>query len=245
MSLALHSNVIMGQSQINPLQPIRAISSGDRVVGNPQEAAQIGVTTSLSAQASELSQRAENAGQSISMLQVHDGGLGQVQEQMQTLRELSIQSGNGALNESDKSAINAQKQSVLDTIGQIKEQTQFNGKSLLDDGFQLGDNSFSSIGSSIDSLSVNSSLEEIDEAMSSISELQSQNGATHNAIDSQMNQYSDSAIEHQATNSRISDADIAKEVSALSQSNLKEEISIAIQSIKMNQNTALNLLMPR
>ena len=245
MSLALHSNVIMGQSQVNPMQSIRAISSGDRVTGNPKEAAQIGVITSLSTQSSALSQKAENAGHSISMLQVHEGGLGQIQEQMQKFRELTVQSENSALNENDKSAINAQKQSVLDTIDQIKEQTQFNGKSLLDDGFQMGDNSFSSVGSSTDSLSVHSSLDEIDESMDSISELRSQNGAVHNAVESQMNQYSDSAIQHQSTLSRIKDTDIAKEVSTLIQSNLKEELSIMVQSIKMNQNTALNLLMPR
>jgi len=235
----------MGQSQINPLQPIRAISSGDRVEGNPKEAAQIGVTTSLSTQTSALSQKAENAGHSISMLQVHDGGLGQVQEQMQKFRELTVQSENGTLSDSDKDAINSQKQSVLDTIGQIKEQTQFNGKSLLEDGFQMEEGSFDSLGSKTESLSINSSLDEIDESMDSINELRSQNGAVHNSVESKMNQYSDSAVQHQSAHSRISDADIAKEVSSLSQSNLKEELSIAIQSIKMNQNTALNLLMPR
>ena len=245
MSLALHSNVIMNQSQINPMQPIRAISSGDRVEGNPKQAAQIGVIASLSTQSSALSQKAENAGQSISMLQVHEGGLGQIQEQMQKFRELTVQSGNSTLNDSDKDSLNAQKQSVLDTIGQIKEQTQFNGKSLLEDGFQMDEGSFESLGPKTESLSVYSSLEDIDDSMSSISELRAQNGAVHNTVESKMNQYSDSAIQHQATLSKVSDADLAKEISSFSLSNLKEDISIAVQSIKMNQNTALNLLMPR
>ncbi|BCE00147.1 flagellin [Marinicellulosiphila megalodicopiae] len=245
MSLALHSNVIMNQSQINPLQPIRAISSGDRVTGNPEKAAQIGVTTSLSTQASALSQKAENAGNSVSMLQVQSGGLSQIQEQMQQFRELTVQSGNGALNEKDQEALGAQKQAVLETINQIKESTQFNGKSLLKDGFNIDKNSFEGVGASTGSLNVNSTLEEIDESMQGISELQSQSGAVSNGLQSQINQFSDSAISHQSSVSRIKDADIAQEVSALSQSNLKEDIGIAIQSIKMNQNTALNLLMPR
>jgi len=245
MSLALHSNVIMGQSQINPLQPIRAVSSGDRVESNSKEAAQIGVTASLSTKATELSQKAENAGNSISMLQVHDNALSQIQEQMQKFRELTIQSSNSALNKQDQQALTTQKQSVLDTVSQIKEQSQFNGKPILKEGFQIDNERFPSIVEEANPLSVNSTLDEIDQSINSISTLQSQNGAVNNRVSSQIDQYTSSNITHKGTLSRITDADIAKEVSTLSQSNLREDLSIAVQPIKMNQNTALNLLMPR
>ena len=65
-------------------------------------------------------------------------------ESLQRLRELALQSANATNSDSDRQALNAEAQQLIDEIGRVTEQTNFNGRNLLDGTFsssvQIGSN---------------------------------------------------------------------------------------------------------
>ncbi len=85
-----------------------------------------------------------NAGDGISLAQTAEGALGAVTDSLQRIRELALQSSNATNSDSDRQALNAEAQQLIDEISRVSEQTNFNGRKLLDGTFnasvQIGTN---------------------------------------------------------------------------------------------------------
>ena len=65
------------------------------------------------------------------MLQVAEGGLESVGNDVNRIRELTIQAGNGALADSDRQALQSEIEQLRGNIDQTLERTEFAGKPLL------------------------------------------------------------------------------------------------------------------
>jgi len=73
----------------------------------------------------------------VSALQVADGGVSQVNDSLQRIRELFVQAQNGILNDNDSTALQKEADALLGGIQDKLEQATFNGQSLLQQDGEL------------------------------------------------------------------------------------------------------------
>ncbi|WP_288108918.1 flagellin, partial [Limnobacter sp.] len=84
----------------------------------------------MNAQIKGFDVASRNANDGISMLQVADGALGKVSDNLQRMRELAVQSKNGTLNTTDRANLDREYQSLASEVDRIATGTQFNGNSV-------------------------------------------------------------------------------------------------------------------
>lgn len=141
------------------------------------------------------SQGLENANQSNSILQIQDGGLQSLQAGAMELSELSVARNNAALNESQRSMIDAQANATLDSMRQTINDTSYNGQQLMGD-------------ISLDSIDI-SDPQTISGFMDSINSRLSDVGAAFNANNSEAQMLA-SRIENVAAAAQNQEYDIAQ-----------------------------------
>ena len=82
-----------------------------------------------------MNQASRNANDGISLEQTAEGGLSEITNNLQRMRELAIQSANSTNTASDRAALNAEAAQLLAEIQRVTKTTQFNGQNLLDGSF--------------------------------------------------------------------------------------------------------------
>lgn len=187
---------------------IQRFSTGSRINKAADDASGMVLADALSSQARSAGQMISNATNDISMAQIADGALGEATNIMQGIREKVIQASSEALSSGDRSALQQDIDKSMESLGQIYENTEFNGKKLLSDS-----PGFSSL-SGIDISSVESSqasLELVDEALDATSSSRSEYGARQNQIASDINNLSTQMVNASQSASTIQDVDIAEE----------------------------------
>jgi flagellin len=132
----------------------RSLSSGRRINSASDDAAGLAVSQKLTTQIRGFEMATRNAQDTISMLQTADGALGEIQSNLQRMRELSVQAANDTLTDEDREKIQAEVDQLAGEIQRIVDQTQFNEKNLLDGGLkdvqvQVGPNENETINFSI------------------------------------------------------------------------------------------------
>jgi len=80
-----------------------------------------------------LTQAARNANDGISIAQTTEGSLNEINNNLQRIRELSVQAANGSNSQTDLDSIQAEIRERLDEIDRVSRDTQFNGKYVLGD----------------------------------------------------------------------------------------------------------------
>jgi len=115
---------------------IERLSSGLRVNSAKDDAAGLAIAERMTAQIRGSDQAKRNANDGISALQVADGGLASITENLQRMRELAVQSQNGTLTNSDRENLDLEYQQLSSEVRRVADSTQFNGNSLLDGGNQ-------------------------------------------------------------------------------------------------------------
>ena len=134
----------LDSTQSDSLTALNRLSSGLRINSARDDAAGLAISTRLTAQVSGLGVAIRNANDGISLAQTAEGALGAMTEGLQRIRELALQSANATNNDSDRQALNAEAQQLIDELGRVSEQTNFNGRKLLDGSFsssvQIGTN---------------------------------------------------------------------------------------------------------
>ena len=129
-SLVAQAN--MGKQERAMNTAMERLSSGLRINSAADDAAGSAIASKLTSQVKSLGQAIRNANDAISLTQTAEGALGEVENILQRMRELSVQSGNGTLNASDRSQIQAELDQLAAEIDAIAEKTNFNRVSLLD-----------------------------------------------------------------------------------------------------------------
>lgn len=240
----------------------RRISSGLRINSAGDDAAGQAISNRLVSQITEFSQSMRNASDGISLAQTASGDLSNITDNIQRLRELSLQAANGILNSSDRKAIGAEASQLSAEITSVIERSNFNGVPLLSSDESISIQVGSESGNSVDIQTTNlqdtlgtldfanldlSSAAGAQEALGLLDELQgsvdgaaTEFGASINRFESTINNLGVSQVNAEASRSRIQDADIAKEVSELAKFKIMQEVGIALQ-VQANENNALVL----
>jgi flagellin len=154
-SLNAQRNLSASGSQL--ASSLQRLSSGLRINSAKDDAAGLAISERFSTQIRGLNVAARNANDGISLAQTAEGGLAEIGNNLQRIRELAVQAVNATNSASDRVALDSEAQQLKAEIERVATQTEFNGKKLLDgsfigQAFQIGSNAgqllnVSSIGS--------------------------------------------------------------------------------------------------
>ena len=106
------------------------LSSGYRINRSADDAAGLAISEKMRRQIRGLDQGARNIQDGISMLQVADGALEEVQDMLHRVTELSVKAANGTNSDSDREAIQQEITEILAEIDRISDTTEFNERKL-------------------------------------------------------------------------------------------------------------------
>uniref|UniRef100_UPI0037E07B6C Flagellin n=1 Tax=Cupriavidus gilardii TaxID=82541 RepID=UPI0037E07B6C len=129
LSLMTQNNLNTSQSALNTA--IQRLSSGLRINSAKDDAAGQAIANRFTANIKGLTQAQRNANDGISLAQTTEGALTEVNNNLQRIRELSVQAATGSNSASDLQSIQDEIKQRLEEINRVSEQTQFNGVKVL------------------------------------------------------------------------------------------------------------------
>ncbi|MDR1700399.1 MAG: flagellin [Lachnoclostridium sp.] len=230
----------------------QSISTGQRINSAADDPAGLTISEEMNSQVRGYDQAGENAQYGQDLLKVAEGGLQNIQDSLQRMRELSIQASNTAiLSDSDRSAIQ-------DEIGQLKTSiqeaalgTEYNTMKLLDGSMadmnlaihpsgngmkiQLENTTLEALGIENYDVTGDFNIADIDAALEKVSSSRASLGSATNALEHVVNNNSNASLNLANARSRIKDADIGEEVSDLEQKRIIEQYQLLMQKKKMEQ----------
>ncbi|CDH31158.1 flagellin FliC [Xenorhabdus bovienii] len=121
----------LGKSQGVLGTAIERLSSGLRINSAKDDAAGQAIANRFTANVKGLTQASRNANDGISIAQTTEGALNEINNNLQRIRELTVQAQNGSNSKSDIKSIQDEVTQRLSEIDRISEQTQFNGVKVL------------------------------------------------------------------------------------------------------------------
>ncbi len=121
----------LGRSQSALQTSMERLSSGLRINSAKDDAAGQAIANRMSSQITGLSQAQRNANDGISVAQTAEGALNQVNDNLQRIRELTVQAQNGTNSGSDLTSIQDEINERLSEIDRISKETDFNGVKVL------------------------------------------------------------------------------------------------------------------
>lgn len=134
--LALTTQRQMNKAQATQQNAMTRLSSGLRINGAKDDAAGMSIANRMSSQITGLNQATRNANDGISLTQTAEGGLSEINTNLQRMRELAVQSANSSNTASDRVALQQETKQLLQEIQRVASTTDFNGIKLLDGSFQ-------------------------------------------------------------------------------------------------------------
>lgn len=240
---------LLQQVQEKQTSLLEKLASGKKVNDASDGAAAQQIIDRLTSQVEGNRQSISNAYDGISLAQVAEGGLENINNDVSRIRELTVQAGNGILNAADKQAIQAEITQLQDNISQTIEQTEFAGKPLLSEdssiSFQVGagagqqiDVATSDIASQlsgilsvdITSQSVDDALAEADAAIETVGGARSDLGATQSQFESAARNLTQADISTSAARSRIQDTDYAQAASESAANDILGQAAVSVQA---------------
>ena len=143
MSLVLNTNIdaLVAQNSLASsgsqlATALAQLSSGLRINTAADNAAGYAITQGMTSQINGLNQAANNASDGVSLTQTASGALSEITSDLQTMRDLAVQSLNATNSTQDRADLDTQFQQLKADIDQVATTTQFNGVNLLDGTFQ-------------------------------------------------------------------------------------------------------------
>jgi flagellin len=227
---------------------LERLSSGYRINRAGDDAAGLAISEKLRAKIRGLVQAQRNSSDGISLIQVAEGGLNEVQNILVRLRELGVQAASDTIGGRERKFLDLEYQSLKEEVDRIANSTEFNGTFLLDgtggsldfqvntggenllgvdrisfDAFRL-DVNVDKLG--LEDANVNNkvdaqrSLSILDRAIEDVSATRAELGAIENRLSSTIRNLGISVENLSAARSRIKDVDIAEETAEMTKHNI-------------------------
>ena len=121
----------LSKSQSALTTSMERLSSGLRINSAKDDAAGQAIANRMTSQITGLAQAQRNANDGISIAQTAEGGLNQINDNLQRIRELTVQAQNGTNSASDIDSIQQEVNQRLEEIDRIARETDFNGSKIL------------------------------------------------------------------------------------------------------------------
>ncbi len=234
----------LGITKIGLNKSLERLSSGFRINSAMDDAAGMGVSEGMKSQIRGLAQASRNAADGLSVVQTAEGAMNEISNILIRMRELTVQSANDSLTDTDRAYVDTEFQELTGEIDRITQSTKFNTQTLLAGAFaatgldfQVGHDNGASFRITVTISDVSSSglgfagteavdtkansqaaMAVIDTALDSLATARSGIGAKGNRL-----QVAASAVDVMrenlaAANSRIRDTDVASESSQFARS---------------------------
>jgi flagellin len=227
---------------------LERLSSGLRINRAADDAAGLAISEKLRAQSNGLNQATSNAQDGISLIQTAEGALNETHSILQRMRQLTVQAGNDTNGSEERTNIATELTALKDELDRISDTTQFNKQDLLKGSFsatlQVGANSGQTMDVAInasdsatlgvdaldvtDAAAVATSLDAIDDAISTVSTDRAGLGALQNRLQHTINSLSVAAENAAASESRIRDTDMAKEMTSFTRSQILQQAGVSM-----------------
>jgi flagellin len=143
MSLVLNTNYssLLAQNSLSTngsklSTALQQLSSGMRINTAADDAAGYAIVQGMTSQINGLDQAARNANDGVSLAQTAQGGLNEITNDLQTMRDLAVQSLNATNSAQDRADLNQQFSQLAADINNVASTAAFNGVNLLDGSFQ-------------------------------------------------------------------------------------------------------------
>src|SRR5689334_17252444 len=135
-SLNAQRNLTSTQSAL--AASVGRLSSGMRINSASDDAAGLGISENLKANLRSLSQAQRNANDGISMSQVAEGSMNDMQGIVTRMRELAVQSSNQSLGSDERGYIQTEFGQLRNEINRISSVTEYDGQKLIDGSASSG-----------------------------------------------------------------------------------------------------------
>ncbi len=263
MGLRIATNVssLTGQRHLRETRAlldrsIERLSSGYRINRAGDDAAGLAISEKLRAKTRGLVVAQRNASDGVSLIQVAEGGLNEIQNILVRLRELGVQSASDTIGKQERRYLDEEYQSQKEELNRIANSTEFNGTYLLDGtggslDFQVNTGGLNLLGVDrisfdafkldvkgdklgIEDLSVDNkheaqrSLAMIDSAIETVSSVRGELGAIENRLESTIKNIGVSVENLSAARSRIKDVDVADETAEMTKHNILMQSGISV-----------------
>lgn len=228
---------------------LEKLSSGYRINRAGDDAAGLAISEKMRAQINGLQQAQNNASDGISMIQTAEGGLNETHAILQRMRTLAVQSKNGTYVDTDRAKLDLEVNELKSEIDRISTSTKFNGQTLLSStgtlkfDFAVGADtetisvSVSNMGSTALGINATSianttnaatAIGAIDTAINTVSLQRATLGAVQNRLEHTVNNLSVTEENITASESRIRDVDMAKEMMSFTKNNILNQAAQAM-----------------
>lgn len=244
---AVNTHRNMGLNSASTSKNMEKLSSGLRINRAADDAAGLSISEKMRGQIRGLEQAQRNVQDGISFAQTAEGAMNEVSSMLGRMKELNVQKANGTYASSDKSNINAELRQLGKQIDSIMSNTNFNGIKIKAQGgavsnvaIQADDKSFTInitkvVTTGFSNLSAGTTLTNISAAIEKVATQRANLGAVQNRLEYTSNNLGTTVENLTASESRIRDTDMAKEMVALSKNNILLQAS---QSMLAQANSA-------
>ncbi|WP_411705507.1 flagellin [Edaphovirga cremea] len=152
LSLLTQNNLNKSQSSLGTA--IERLSSGLRINSAKDDAAGQAIANRFTSNINGLTVAARNANDGISLSQTAEGALSEINNNLQRVRDLTVQAQNSSNSASDIDSIQSEVNQRMEEINRVTKQTDFNGIKVLDNRtgdastykFQIGSQDGQTIG---------------------------------------------------------------------------------------------------
>ena len=130
--LSLNAQYNLGKTSSALAQTMTRLSTGLKINSASDNASGLAIANGLTADITIYKQGISNAGDGVNLLNVADGALQSMSDNLQTLVGLAQQAANGTASTGQKGNIGAEFGKILSSVTSIGKNTTFNGINLLD-----------------------------------------------------------------------------------------------------------------
>lgn len=244
----------LGQTQEALSANVQRLSSGLRINRASDDAAGLAISSRMGAHIRGLAQAERNANDAISMVQVAEGALGQMNGLLTRMRELAVQGSNeGTLGVDERGALDDEYQALEAEVDRISNVTEYNGAKLLDGTLAAGVNfqvgifdtaddritvsAFGDIDSAVlgtdatditTALGAQASLTVLDGAINQVSSRRGDLGSSQNRLSVTIANLGTAHENLSAANSRIMDVDVAHETAEMTKNNILMQAGVSV-----------------
>ena len=254
---AMNTNRQLGITTGQQAKSTEKLSSGYRVNRAADDAAGLAISEKMRSTIRGLDRASTNASDGISVVQTAEGALNEVHSILQRMNELATQAANDTNTSTDRSQIQLEIDQLTSEINRISSTTQFNTMNLLDGSFtsknlQVGSLSGQKIELNISSMSASaigvsglkvssfakagSAMSRIQAAIDKVSTQRATLGAVQNRLEHTIANLDTTSENTSASESRIRDTDMAKEMVTYSKNNILAQAGQSMLS-QANQST--------
>ncbi|RII36194.1 flagellin [Clostridium chromiireducens] len=211
------------------------LSSGLRINRAGDDAAGLSISEKMRSQIRGLDQAARNAQDGISLIQTAEGGLNEVSDMLVRMKELAVQKANtGTYSTADIANVNSEMNALSSEINNIFTNTMFNGAQAMSAATIVIDDRGTTLTIAAATLTkalaatASTAATAIDTAIDGVNTQRASYGALQNRLEHIVNNLGTTTENLQASESRIRDVDMAKEMMKFSKNNILSQAAQAM-----------------